>query len=98
MLRREHLAEVIQLDTYFSEFFRKVDTLTGLKRCEPLCNLNKPFKVISSALNKIYQNATTENRDELLLDYPMSIYQGAPLFVGMNMIDVEISGGCRDGK
>lgn len=91
MLRGEQLEEVHQLDSYLTASLTVVDPITGVPRCTPLCKINQPFHVIANALKKVYDNET-EERDEVVSDFPMSYYQGAPIFMGMNLIEVQTSG------
>ncbi|KAI6240930.1 Patched-related protein 9 [Aphelenchoides fujianensis] len=89
VLRIPHLRDVLKLDSHFSNVLREIDPSTGLRTCEPLCNLNKPFHLISTHLLESHANGSTST--DLLIDYPMSSYQGVDLFIGMNMIGAQVS-------
>jgi hypothetical protein len=47
VLRPQHLLDVQKLDKKFSDFLQEIDPSTGIRFCDPLCNLNKPFHLIS---------------------------------------------------
>uniref|UniRef100_A0A915D398 Uncharacterized protein n=1 Tax=Ditylenchus dipsaci TaxID=166011 RepID=A0A915D398_9BILA len=84
MLRLDQLGDVQRLDQEFMSVLRKQDSSSGTNGCDPLCNLNVPFQLISG-------EATTDEKNGLLLDYPTSIYHGNKLFVGMNMIGAQLT-------
>ncbi|KAI6188144.1 Patched-related protein 9 [Aphelenchoides besseyi] len=91
VLRQKHLNEVLKLDERFSSFLHEVDPTTGLRSCDPLCNLNKPFHMISKHLLELDINGSTSK--DLVLDYPISKLKtiDLDLFVGMNLIGPQVS-------
>ncbi|CAD5214420.1 unnamed protein product [Bursaphelenchus okinawaensis] len=80
VLRPECLKDVVKLDKSFSGFLNEIDSYSGLKQCDPLCNLNKPLHII---LNHLL--SANKSSKALLLDFPSSNYNGIDIFVGMNM-------------
>jgi hypothetical protein len=47
MLRPDQIRDVKKMDTRFTTFLEEIEPTTGLRSCDPLCNLNKPFHLIS---------------------------------------------------
>uniref|UniRef100_A0A915D233 Uncharacterized protein n=1 Tax=Ditylenchus dipsaci TaxID=166011 RepID=A0A915D233_9BILA len=47
MLRLDQLGDVQRLDQEFMSVLRKQDSSSGTNGCDPLCNLNVPFQLIS---------------------------------------------------
>lgn len=50
MLRPAQIRDVQKLDKRFTDFLREIDPITNLAGCHPLCELNKPFHLISVIL------------------------------------------------
>uniref|UniRef100_A0A915LQA8 SSD domain-containing protein n=1 Tax=Meloidogyne javanica TaxID=6303 RepID=A0A915LQA8_MELJA len=84
MLRETHLREVLQLDAELDSTLSLRDGKTGMRGCDPLCNLNRPFHLIAQNLI----NNSSSSSSFLKLDHPFSYYFGSPLFVGSNLFGV----------
>ncbi|KAI1725332.1 patched family domain-containing protein [Ditylenchus destructor] len=94
MLRYNQLSDVHKMHEEFMSVLRKRDSQTGDRGCDPLCNLNRPFHIISSRLLDIYANKTSrKDMDKFLLDYPVSMYRDVPLFIGMNLLGPSLTNG-----
>uniref|UniRef100_A0A914MG56 SSD domain-containing protein n=1 Tax=Meloidogyne incognita TaxID=6306 RepID=A0A914MG56_MELIC len=85
MLRETHLREVLQLDAELDSTLSLRDGKTGMRGCDPLCNLNRPFHLIAQNL---INNSSSSSFSFLKLDHPFSYYFGSPLFVGSNLFGV----------
>jgi len=46
-LRMEQLRDVLMLDDQFTSVLKIKDPATGINNCDPLCDLNAPFHLIS---------------------------------------------------
>uniref|UniRef100_A0A1I7XQ14 SSD domain-containing protein n=1 Tax=Heterorhabditis bacteriophora TaxID=37862 RepID=A0A1I7XQ14_HETBA len=57
---------------------------SGRMSCHPLCDLNKPFHYI---LNELMSNTHSLERN---LSFPVSTFQGTPLFLGLHFNGVEM--------
>lgn len=56
MLRLNQINDVLTLDKHFRSVLKTRDSKTGISGCEPLCNLNVPFYLISvSKFLKIFR-------------------------------------------
>ncbi|KAF7639517.1 SSD domain-containing protein [Meloidogyne graminicola] len=93
MLRKEHLSEVLQLDSELNSVLSLRDSKTGMRGCDPLCILNTPFHLI--AQNLIINNSSSSSIFKL--DHPFSLLFGSPIFVGSNLFGV-ITNTTKDSK
>ncbi|CAD5220555.1 unnamed protein product [Bursaphelenchus xylophilus] len=86
VLRPQCLKDILKLDKSFSGFLHEIDGLTGLRQCDPLCNLNRPFHLIADHL--LSENTS---RKGFLLDFPSADFNGIDVFVGMNLAGATVS-------
>ncbi|KAE9420029.1 hypothetical protein Angca_005701 [Angiostrongylus cantonensis] len=83
ILRLDHLDEVIRFDNLITTALAD-RTPTEQRSCDPLCDLNRPFHLITKELRS--NNSGTDNK----LGYPESSFHGTTVFIGMHFFGASV--------
>uniref|UniRef100_A0A158PH62 SSD domain-containing protein n=1 Tax=Angiostrongylus costaricensis TaxID=334426 RepID=A0A158PH62_ANGCS len=83
ILRLDHLDEVIRFDSLITAALAD-RTPSEQGSCDPLCDLNRPFHLITKELRS--NNSGTDNK----LGYPESSFRGTTVFIGMHFFGASV--------